>query len=301
MEGMNYRRLGRTDFELSEIGFGCMSLEQNNQANTRLIDQAIEAGINFFDTADLYDHGQNEIVVGKGIKEKRKQVILATKVGNQWLSDGSGWEWNPRKNYILAAAAQSLKRLQTDYIDLYQLHGGTLEDPMDEIMEAFEILQEQGKIRHYGISSIRPNVIRKFVTHSPISSLMMQYSLLDRRPEENCLDFLQAQHIGVLARGSLAKGLLVDKQPTDYLDHDKQKVALAAKVIQELSGINRSQAQTAIGYVLEHPAVCSVVVGIRNSNQLAEVVKPASKKQLTPDEYNRLRQTIAPHVYKDHR
>jgi aryl-alcohol dehydrogenase-like predicted oxidoreductase len=88
-----------------------------------------------------------------------KKVIIATKVGNQWRADGSGWDWNPNKDYIISAVEQSLKRLQTDYIDLYQLHGGTMEDPIDETIEAFEQLQKQGKIRYYGISSIRPTVI----------------------------------------------------------------------------------------------------------------------------------------------
>src|SRR6202034_3432729 len=96
----------------------------------------------------------------------------------------------------------------TDYIDLYQLHGGTIDDPIDETIEAFELLQQQGKIRYYGISSIRPNVISEYVQRSNIISVMMQYSLLDRRPEESCLQLLQQNNIGVLARGSVAGGLL---------------------------------------------------------------------------------------------
>src|ERR1035437_7075729 len=81
-------------------------------------------GINYFDTADLYDKGLNEINIGNALKAKRDQIIIATKVGNQWRSDGTGWDWNPRKDYILKAVEQSLQRLQTNYIDLYQLHGG---------------------------------------------------------------------------------------------------------------------------------------------------------------------------------
>ena len=91
----------------------------------------------FFDTADLYDKGVNEEIVGEVLKEKRQDVIIATKVGNQWRDDGSGWEWNPTKSYIKSAVHQSLRRLQTDYIDLYQLHGGTIDDPMDETIQAF--------------------------------------------------------------------------------------------------------------------------------------------------------------------
>ena len=99
-----------------------MSLGSDERATIELVAQAIDKGINFFDTADLYNKGDNETALGKAVKPHRKKVVLATKVGNQWRSDGSGWDWNPRKEYILQAAEASLKRLQTDYIDLYQLH-----------------------------------------------------------------------------------------------------------------------------------------------------------------------------------
>ena len=155
-------------------------------AETLLL-RALEGGINYFDTADMYLKGLSETILGRTFRGKRNQVILATKVGNQWRSDGSGWDWNPSKKYILESVEQSLNRLQTDYIDLYQLHGGTMEDPIDDIIEAFEFLQSAGKIRYYGISSIRPNVIREWVKRSSMVSVMMQYSLLDRRPEEEML------------------------------------------------------------------------------------------------------------------
>ena len=104
----------------------------------RIIHHAIELGINYFDTADLYNQGLNETLAGKALQSKRKEIVLATKVGNQWRADGSGWDWNPHKEYIITAVEESLRRLRTDYIDLYQLHGGTMEDPIDEVIEAFE-------------------------------------------------------------------------------------------------------------------------------------------------------------------
>src|ERR1700754_1215524 len=214
---MLYRLLGPSTLRISSIGFGCMSLGDERQA-ARVIDRGLEGGINFFDTADLYNKGMNEEWVGRVLRHRREAVVLATKVGNQWREDGSGWDWNPRKEYILRAVEESLRRLQTDRIDLYQLHGGTLEDPIDEAIEAFEQLQQQGKIRYYGISSIRPNVIREYIRRSHIVSVMMQYSLLDRRPEESCLQLLKDAGIGVLARGVLAKGLLAGKPAAPFLD-----------------------------------------------------------------------------------
>jgi aryl-alcohol dehydrogenase-like predicted oxidoreductase len=298
---MNYRQLGKSSLKISEIGFGCMSLGSDDAVNARLIHHAIDFGINFFDTADLYEKGQNEITVGKALKEKRKSVILATKVGNEWKADGSGWSWNPRKEYILKAVEESLKRLHTDYIDLYQLHGGTIEDPMEETIAAFELLQQQGKIRYYGISSIRPNVIREWLVHSNIVSVMMQYGLLDRRPEEEMLDLLLAQKTGVLSRGSLAKGLLVNKPAATFLNYSAQQVANACKAVYNLSGDLRSPAQTALQFVLNHPAVTSAITGIRTDAQLHDAALTSNTPALKAQELKMLRESIPINYYQDHR
>ncbi|HYJ37758.1 MAG TPA: aldo/keto reductase, partial [Chitinophagaceae bacterium] len=107
---MEYNALGRSGLEISRIGFGAMSLRMGEDANANLLNEAIALGINFFDTADLYDKGMNEEAIGKALKEKRDKVIIATKVGNQWRPDGSGWDWNPSKDYILSCIEKSLKR-----------------------------------------------------------------------------------------------------------------------------------------------------------------------------------------------
>lgn len=298
---MHYRFLGKSDLAISEIGFGCMSLGNNDADNTRLLHHAMDQGINFFDTADLYDHGQNEITVGKALRQKRADVIIASKVGNQWNADGNSWSWNPRKGYILATVEGSLKRLQTDYIDLYQLHGGTLDDPMDESIAAFELLKQQGKIRHYGISSIRPNVIREYVKHSQMVSVMMQYSLLDRRPEETCFPLLQDHHIGVLARGSVAKGLLVNKPAAPYLNYTEKEVATAAAAIKNKSNAGRDAAQTALRFVLQQSAISSAVVGIRTAAQLEDALRAVQAPALLPEEIAVLQDAVPVNTYDLHR
>lgn len=297
---MHYRPLGLSGIQVSEIGFGCMSLSTNTEKqNIYLIHEAAELGVNFFDTADLYDKGMNEEIVGKALKEIRDKIVLATKVGNQWRSDGSGWDWNPRKAYILQTVEDSLRRLQTDHIDLYQLHGGTMDDPIGETIEAFEQLKQQGKIRQYGISSIRPNVISEYVKRSSIVSVLMQYSLADRRPEENILDFLQKNNISVLARGALAQGLLVNKPSKDYLGYNKEEIAKINSVVHTVSGSSRTPAQTAIQYALHHPAIASAVIGIRNKEQLDEAA--ATVPSLQKKEIQTLQQAISPNVYEQHR
>jgi len=298
---MKYNQLGKTDLRVSEVSFGCMSLGGDHAANARLLHRALDQGINYFDTADLYQQGENEVTVGKAFYGRRNNVILATKVGNQWRPDGSGWEWNASKSYILEAVDKSLQRLQTDYIDLYQLHGGTLEDPIDETIEAFEQLVQQGKIRYYGISSIRPNVIREYVRRSHIASVMMQYSLLDRRPEESSLALLQEHQISVLARGSYGQGLLLGKPAKEYLGYKPAQVAEAATAVKEVAGAGRTAAEVATRFVLASPVVASAVLGIRTDEQLEEASWVAKAPALTPSEFEVLRSAVPPMRYEQHR
>src|SRR5450755_4737232 len=297
---MEYQLLGKSRLKISLIGFGAMSLELNNPHNESLLHNALDEGINFFDTADMYQQGLNEILLGRAFREKRNRIILATKVGNQWRADGSGWDWNPSKKYILSSIDQSLERLQTDYIDLYQLHGGTIEDPIDDVIEAFELLKAAGKIRYYGISSIRPNVIREYVKRSSIISVMMQYSLLDRRPEEDMLSFLYDNQVAVLARGTIAKGLLVSKPATSYLNYSDEQVEKATLAIKSVSD-GFSPFITATQFVLQHPSVCSAVVGIRTEEQLQDTL--ASGQAPAPDalQIEILRKVLPANKYIDHR
>lgn len=293
---MNNVQLGTSDLWISEISVGCMSLYVRSTDSITLLQSAYESGINFFDTADLYEKGENEVLLGKALNNVRDKIIIATKVGNQIREDGSGWDWNPTKEYILSAVEDSLRRLNTDYIDLYQLHGGTIDDPIDETIEAFEILKQQGKIREYGISSIRPNVIREWVQKSNMASVMMQYSLLDRRPEEEALDLLQEHGISVITRGSLAKGLLVDKPSKAYLDYNTSEVE---KLQSDLLETGQPLAY-AIEFVLQHQAVASAVLGMRTIEQLEHNLN-AHEVETDPEVIDRLKKILPQNTYSKHR
>ncbi|MBD3615220.1 MAG: aldo/keto reductase [Gracilimonas sp.] len=294
---MNYNQLGTSDLNISEISFGCMSLEIEKGQNSisPLLRKAYESGINFFDTANLYDQGLNEEIVGTALKPIRDKILIATKVGNVWREDGAGWDWNPTKEHILTEVNESLRRLQTDYIDLYQLHGGTIDDPIDDIIEAFEQLKKQGKIRAYGISSIRPNVIREYASRSDIDSVMMQYSLLDRRPEESCLQLLDEQNISVITRGTLAKGMLIDKPAQEYLGYSKNEVKKIQSAVE-----NTGLIATSIQYVLSHPAVASAVLGIRTEDQLNEIIQNF-KQSVTGKSLKEISDLLEPNTYEKHR
>ena len=134
---MKHNRIGDSELLVGEIGLGCMSLGTEERQATAIIHEALERGVNLLDTADLYDGGRNEELVGAAIRGRRDRVVLATKVGNRRIAGQDGWVWDSSKTYLLSAVKESLRRLGTDYIDLYQLHGGTLEDSIDETIEAF--------------------------------------------------------------------------------------------------------------------------------------------------------------------
>ena len=297
---MKYNTL-KTGFKISEISFGCMSLKASNSDNDALIGHAIVNGINLFDTADLYEKGGNEKLLGNALKGKRKDVLISTKVGNRWKADGSGWEWCPRKGHILTAVDDSLRRLQTDYVDLYLLHGGTIEDPIDEAIESFERLVEMGKIRAYGLSSIRPNVIREYVSRSNIAAVMTQYSLLDRRPEEATLQLLEDNAIGVLARGTVASGLLAGKPAAPYLGLSDAEVAVVQERLSSNLTQGRSMAQTAVRYVADNASVTSAIVGIRTAQQLEEALSAGAAPALTGSKRVQLKNIWTGTTYTEHR
>ena len=277
---MELRKLGHTSLMVSEIGLGCMSLKSNQSKQSKdIIQKAFDKGITFFDTADLYDKGQNEMVVGESVQSFRKQIVLASKVGNLWRADGSGWDWKASKDYIVKAIEGSLSRLKTDYIDLYQLHGGTMEDPIEEIIEAFELLKKQGKIRAYGLSSIRPNVIKAFLSESDIASVMMQYSLLDRRPEEEICSLLEEKGVHMVVRGALAKGVLINKPIEPFLQYSSGEVSHIVRNLVNLSKrVGKDNMLIALSYVLSNSAVATAVVGVSTKLQLDELIR--AKDQL---------------------
>lgn len=300
---MKQNKLGRSDLLVSEMGFGCMSIGTEENKAVRLLHEALNLGINLLDTADLYDAGRNEELVGKAIQGRRSEVVLATKVGNRRVPGQEGWAWDASKAYILSAVKDSLRRLGTDYIDLYQLHGGTLDDPIEETIEAFEQLKREGVIRYYGISSIRPNVVREYVSRSNIVSVMSQYSILDRRPEEAILPLLETNGISLIARGPVASGMLTEegegKLAKGYLGYTEAELRDFRGGIKNAA--DRPLAETALRYPLANPAVACVLAGASTSEQLRANVAAASHSPLNRTELEAIRSAIPANEYAQHR
>jgi aryl-alcohol dehydrogenase-like predicted oxidoreductase len=286
-------------YQLPQIGLGCMSLPDSYFEAERIIHAAIDSGITFLDTADLYQKGQNESHIGRAIQSKRADLILATKVGNEWNPEGTSWSWNPTKAYILKVVEQSLRRLRTDYIDLYQLHGGTIEDPWEETLEAFELLKDQGKIKSFGISSIRPNVIRKVLDLNPPATIMMQYSPVDRRPEETVFPLLENSTTRVLVRGAFAKGILIDKPSAPFLDLSKERVEQIKK---EIQSAGYAPEAVLIRFGLVEKAVSSLIIGASSVDQIEKITKGYAENKSVPESLIQdLKSKFTPNLYQDHR
>lgn len=299
---MKKRELGQSGLFVSEIGLGCMSLPPNKQEAKKIIDAAIDHGISYFDTADLYDKGENEMVVGQALKDKRQDIFLATKVGNKWNEDGSSWVWDSSKSYITNQVKESLTRLQTDYLDLYQLHGGTMEDDLEEAVDAFESLKKEGLIRAYGISSIRPNVIDRFLSNSDACSVMMQYSMLDRRPEE-WFDLIEGHNASVVTRGSLAKGMLT-AEAMKRVEHSKGYGEYCKEtLVDTVSKLDQSVedlTSMALAFVLQHKQVSAILAGASSQDQIISTMR-AYHQSVSSDSLEQVKDILREDRYTGHR
>lgn len=298
---MNKRQLGQSELFVSELGLGCMSLPTTFEEAEPIIALALDYGINYFDTADLYNQGKNEELIGQLLKHHRHDVHIATKVGNKWIEGQEGWSWDTSSDYINRAVRNSLQRLDTDYIDLYQLHGGTMDDQLEEVIDTFETLKKEGLIRAYGISSIRPNVIQRFVPPSNAASVMMQYSLLDRRPEE-WFNAIEEAGASVVTRGTIAKGLLSyewkDRMKEDgYLDYTYHDLTTTLNALEQHYGNLQA---AAIAFNLNHTAVASTVIGASSDEQLRTTLSAYELAQELSDVTFATTQTKQS-IYTEHR
>ncbi|MCP3025783.1 aldo/keto reductase [Halobacillus sp. A5] len=306
---MYKRQLGNSDLYVSELSLGCMSLGKDAEKAKSIIDLAINAGINYLDTADLYDFGENERTVGEAIKGRRNDIIIGTKAGNNFTPGQEGWTWDPSKSHIKSAVKDSLQRLGIDYIDLYQLHGGTIDDPVDETIEAFDELKKEGIIREYGISSIRPNVIKEYVKKSDIVSVMMQFNVLDRRPEEAILELLDDNNISVLARGPLAKGMLStkaqekvkEKGQDGFLDYSYEELKALIDKWKDYESSERTLEALALQYILHNKTVAAAVFGASSIEQLENNLSYLEAAPLTEQMFGEIQAMTKPLTYKNHR
>ena len=224
---MKTRKLGNQDLVVSELGLGCMGMSefygsQDEQEAIATIHRALDLGLTLLDTADMYGPFTNERLVGRAIKERRDQVVLATKFGNVRTEDGGWLGVSGKPDYVRQACDASLQRLGVEVIDLYYQHRVDPAVPIEETVGAMAELVQQGKVRYLGMSEAAPATIRRAHAVHPIMALQTEYSLWSRDPEDEILPTVRELGIGFVPYSPLGRGFLSGQftSPEDFAEDD---------------------------------------------------------------------------------
>jgi len=290
---MEYRQLGKSDLSVSTIGYGAWGIggkpfwsTEGEENSIRSIEKSIDLGINFYDTAPVYGFGYSEELLGRALQSKRKDVIIATKCGLVWKKeDLKAIRKRATRESILEEIDLSLKRLRTDYIDLYQVHWPDESTPIEETMNTLLQIQKEGKIRYIGVSNYSVDQMKESLNYGQIISLQPMYSMLERDIEKESLPFCVENDIGIICYSPLASGVLTGKYDENtkfqdwrgqgiignftgdvYVSHIK-KVKQIAKIAQKHG---KTLAQLAINWLLHPKGVTTAIVGVKNPDHVEQ-------------------------------
>jgi aryl-alcohol dehydrogenase-like predicted oxidoreductase len=315
LEFMNYRFVGRSGLRVSAISFGAMTFGPNQwgvgnsgvHEATEMVALALDAGVNLFDTADVYAYGESERILGQALGTRRKDIVLASKVRGR-MSPGAN-DVGLSRIHIMQSIEGSLRRLGTDYLDLYQVHSWDPVTPLDETLRALDDLVRQGKVRYVGASNYTAWQLAKALGISDAGrmerfiSLQAYYSLVGRDLENEIVPLCLHDGVGVLVWSPLAGGWLSGKyrrnqpQPADtrfsgplgsFIPVDLDRVYAAVDVIDEMAAHhNVTVASISLAWLVAKPSVSSVIIGARTMDQLKQNLAAATV-DLTPEEVARL-------------
>ncbi|MDF2659111.1 MAG: aldo/keto reductase [Paenibacillus sp.] len=317
---MLYRKLGRTGLKVSEVSLGTMAFGRwiDEKTSAEVLDTALDAGINVVDTADIYgkgmdvgdpnQSGQSEEILGKLLKGKRDRVVLATKAHAR-VGTGVNDEGQSRY-HLFRALDNSLRRLQTDYIDLYQVHHFDKETPLEETLGALDDLVKQGKIRYIGCSNYAAWQLAKAHGISAVhgwnrfESVQPEYSLITRGIERELIPFAESEKVGIISYSPLGRGILTGKYrqgeapPADsrlaagekrleLLLHSNPAYALVEAILPLAEKRGWTLAQFSLAWVLSHPYVSSAILGASKPEQIQDSIQYADQR-LTPEELSKI-------------
>ncbi|MBI1871508.1 MAG: aldo/keto reductase [Chlamydiae bacterium] len=322
---MKYRMLANTNLKVSEIGFGVWTVGttwwgiKEESVGIELLQKAFHLGVNFFDTADTYGNGYGETILAKALKEKRSEIVIASKFGYDIYTPNPtrrgheelSQKWDPP--YIRYACEESLKRLQTDVIDLYQLHNPRIDTlKRDDIFETLIALKKEGKIRSFGVA-LGPAIAERQIEESvysiqkrKVNAVQIIYNLLEQMLGIGVFPSARKENSSILVRVPHSSGLLEGQytQETTFSENDHRSHRVSTderkkrwlddglKKVEQLKflteGKNRTLGQMAIQFILTEPSITSVFSNIYSLEQLEEFVKTPEVKPLTPEELNEI-------------
>ena len=308
---MNIKNIGMQGLKVSQIGLGCMGMSEfygkaNDAESDKAIKKAYESGINFFDTSDMYGPYKNEILVGKALKNIRKKVVIATKFGIMRTDDPKVRGVNGRPEYVKSSCDGSLKRLGTDYIDLYYLHRVDPNTPIEETVGAMGGLVKEGKVKYIGLSEAGANTLRRAHKEHPITALQSEYSLWTRDPEDEVLQVVKELGIGFTAYSPLGRGFLTGRFKTiDDLDEDdyrrhsprfqgenfEKNLKLVDKINEISKKRNIKPSQLALAWVLNQGEFIFPIPGSTKISHIEENIE-ATSIRLTSEELIQINEMI---------
>jgi len=306
---MKYRTLGKTGLKVSEVGFGAWAIGGNDHGNSygptddnvsvAAVERAFELGCNFYDTADVYGHGHSEELLGRALKAHRNDVFIATKVGGDFYHDPPRMNFNP--DYLEFASTKSCERLQTDYIDLYQLHNPPIQLLKNgKIFEGLEKLKDSGRIRNYGISIHDPREGLLAMRFGQPATIQVVFNLLRQEAKNELFQAARRENVGIIVREPLSNGFLSGKFTTDstfpagdirknFPRNYQSGLVGAAERLRILESKMRTLAQASIRFALDHKDIATVIPGAKNPQQVEENIKSSDLAPLTGEELLRIR------------